>query len=87
LLQDLDPHSYYIPPEDFGEMNEPLEGNFDGIGVEFRIVEDTVVVISVISGGPSEKVGLMSGDRIIRVDSFDIAGIEINNSEVIKTKA
>lgn len=84
LLQDLDPHSYYIPPEDFGEMNEPLEGNFDGIGVEFRIVEDTVVVISVISGGPSEKVGLMSGDRIIRVDSFDIAGIEITNNDVIK---
>ena len=59
LLQDLDPHSYYIPPEDFGEMNEPLEGNFDGIGVEFRVVEDTVVVISVINGETSEKFRLM----------------------------
>ncbi len=84
LLENLDPHSYYISAKEFAEMNEPLEGNFDGIGVEFRIVKDTVVVIQPIAGGPSEKVGIISGDRIIQVDSIPIAGVGITNKKVMK---
>jgi len=84
ILASLDPHSYYIPAKEFNEMNDPLEGNFQGIGVEFRIVEDTVMVISVIANGPSEKVGLEAGDRIIKVDTSLIAGIGITNEQVIK---
>ncbi len=84
LLENLDPHSYYISAKEFAEMNEPLEGNFDGIGVEFRIVKDTVVVIQPIAGGPSEKVGIISGDRIIQVDTISIAGVGITNKKVMK---
>jgi len=84
LLQNLDPHSYYIPGNQYAQMNDPLEGNFEGIGVEFRIVEDTVVIIQALGGGPSEKVGVMAGDRIIEVDGESITGPEIGNQEVIK---
>ena len=84
LLENLDPHSYYISAKEFAEMNEPLEGNFDGIGVEFRIVKDTVVVIQPIAGGPSEKVGIMPGDRIVQVDTINIAGVGITNKKVMK---
>jgi carboxyl-terminal processing protease len=84
LLENLDPHSYYISAKEFAEMNEPLEGNFDGIGVEFRIVKDTVVVIQPLEGGPSEKVGIMAGDRIIKVDTLNIAGNGITNKKVMK---
>lgn len=85
LLQNLDPHSYYIPGKQFAEMNDPLEGNFEGIGVEFRIVEDTVVIIQALGGGPSEKVGIMAGDRIIEVDGKPITGPKIGNRDVIKS--
>lgn len=84
LLQNLDPHSYYIPGSQFDQLNDPLEGNFEGIGVEFRIVEDTVVIIQAIGGGPSEKVGIMAGDRIVTVDGEPIHGEEIGNQDVIK---
>ncbi len=84
LLQNLDPHSYYIPGSKFKEMNDPLEGNFEGIGVEFRIVDDTVVIIQPLGGGPSEKVGIMAGDRIVLVDGEDITGPKIGNQDVIK---
>lgn len=84
ILSKLDPHSYYIPATDFNGMNDPLEGNFEGIGIEFRIVEDTVMVISAIPNGPSEKLGIEAGDRIIQVDTTNIAGIEITNEQVIK---
>ncbi|MCB0408925.1 MAG: S41 family peptidase [Flavobacteriales bacterium] len=84
ILAELDPHSYYIPAQDFNGMNDPLEGNFEGIGVEFRIVEDTVMVISAIANGPSEKLGIEAGDRIIKVDTTNIAGIGITNEDVIK---
>lgn len=84
ILSKLDPHSYYIPATDFNGMNDPLEGNFDGIGIEFRIVEDTVMVISAIPNGPSEKLGIEAGDRIVKVDTTNIAGIEITNDQVIK---
>ncbi len=82
LLQNLDPHSSYIPAADFSIVNEPLEGNFDGIGVEFNIINDTIRVITPIQGGPSEKIGIKSGDKIILVEGKKFAGIKITNKEV-----
>lgn len=84
ILKKLDPHSYYIPAKEFVSMNEPLEGNFDGIGVEFRIKEDTVFVVNPIVGGPSEKLGILAGDRIVKVEDSLIAGVNIQNNQVIK---
>ena len=84
LLQELDPHSYYITPEEFAEMNEPLEGNFDGIGIQFNIQNDTLVVIDPIISGPSEKVGIKAGDRIIKVGDSLIAGVGVRNRTVLK---
>lgn len=84
MLQHLDPHSYYIPKRDYNQMNDPLEGNFEGIGVEFRIQNDTVVVIQPVGGGPSEKLGIRSGDRIVSVEGEDITGDKINNKRVVK---
>ncbi len=84
MLQSLDPHSSYIPAEDLKEANEPLEGNFEGIGIEFHIQADTIMVVSAISGGPSENVGIRAGDRIVMVDDTVVAGVNINNSEVMQ---
>jgi carboxyl-terminal processing protease len=81
-LKTLDPHSYYISKEEYKAMSEPLEGNFEGIGIEFNILEDTLIVVSPLSGGPSEKVGLMSGDRIIDVDGKNITNINLTNEKV-----
>ena len=82
MLQSLDPHSSYIPASDFETVNEPLEGNFDGIGVEFNIIKDTIRVVVPIEGGPSEKVGIRAGDKIIKVESKKVAGVKITNKEV-----
>jgi len=84
VLQDLDPHSYYITKEEMRRMNEPLEGNFDGVGIEFRIIKDTLVIISVVEDGPSEKAGLLAGDRILVVDSITVAGVGLTNSDVFE---
>ncbi len=84
LLQELDPHSYYISPKDLSAANEPLEGNFEGIGVEFRIQRDTITIITPIAGGPSAKLGILAGDRIVSVDKKNIAGNGITNAEVIE---
>lgn len=84
ILSELDPHSQYIPAREFNEVNEQLEGNFEGIGVQFRIEKDTVMVISPVAGGPSEKVGIKAGDRIVIVDGDTIAGKGITNNEVMK---
>jgi carboxyl-terminal processing protease len=81
-LKDLDPHSVYIPKKELEKMNEPLLGNFEGVGIQFNILHDTLIVVSPISGGPSEKVGLMAGDKIIQVDGENIAGIGLQNSDV-----
>ncbi len=83
LLQQLDPHSYYISAEELQAANESLEGQFEGIGVQFNIQEDTVVVISPLSGGPSEKVGIQSGDRIVKANGELIAGVGITNKKVM----
>lgn len=84
LLQELDPHSVYISKEEVDKMNEPLKGNFEGIGISFNIFKDTLLVTTTIPGGPSEKVGLMAGDRIISVDGKNIAGIGLKNNDVFK---
>ena len=84
MLATLDPHSYYIPAKDFDGMNDPLEGNFEGIGVEFRIKDDTILVISPVANGPSDKLGIKAGDRIVRVDTTVVAGVGITNDKVIK---
>ena len=84
FLQELDPHSYYISAEERAEYSEPLQGNFDGIGVEFRIVKDTVMVITPVSGGPSEQVGIRAGDRIVTVNDTSIAGKDITNKRVME---
>ncbi len=82
LLGELDPHSTYISKEEVDKMNEPLKGNFEGIGISFNIFKDTLLVTTTISGGPSEKVGLRAGDRIVEVDGKNIAGIGLKNTDV-----
>lgn len=84
MLKELDPHTVYIPAKEVQQANEPLQGAFDGIGVTFQIIKDTINVMEVIIGGPSDKVGLMAGDKIIKVDSLTSFGKEINNQWVMK---
>lgn len=84
ILRNLDPHSQFIPAEEFGEVNEPLMGGFDGIGVQFRIENDSVYIINTIQGGPSEKAGIRAGDRIVKVDNKAVAGVHIDNRQVMK---
>ena len=84
ILKELDPHSSYIPIKDVKAVEEDMQGSFSGIGIEFNIIEDSVVVVSPISGGPSEKLGIQSGDRIISVEGEDITNINIKNEDVIK---
>ena len=85
VLEELDPHSTYVPKEDVDMANDDLEGSFSGIGVQFNIQNDTVMVVDVITGGPSEKVGIMPGDRIIEVNDTSFVGKDINNNKVVKT--
>ena len=84
LLKNLDPHTTYIPAKDMQEVQEELQGNFSGIGVQFSIQEDTVRVVEVISGGPSSKVGILPGDRIVSVNDSVIAGVKVTNKTVLK---
>lgn len=83
ILTKLDPHTVYIPEEDLRLTQSQLQGEFEGIGIEFNIFKDTVHVVAPLSGGPSEKLGLQSGDKIIEVDGENIAGIGITNRDVI----
>lgn len=84
MLDKLDPHSNYMDPEETKAMTEPLQGNFDGIGIQFNVLTDTLYVIQVIPGGPSEKVGLMAGDRIIQVNDTLIAGVKMKTNDIMK---
>jgi carboxyl-terminal processing protease len=84
ILQNLDPHTAYIPAKYMQEVEDEMRGNFSGIGVQFSIQEDTVRVIEVISGGPSGKVGILPGDRIVRVNDSLIAGNGVENNTVLK---
>lgn len=83
-LQELDPHSVYIPKEELKKMNEPLVGNFEGVGIQFNILADTIMVVNTIAGGPSEKLGIMAGDKIVEIEDEIVAGIGMQNSGVIK---
>lgn len=83
LLSNLDPHSVYIPASDLMAVNEELDGSFSGIGISFMMKNDTISIIEVLSGGPSEKVGLMPGDRIVTVNDSVVAGKELSNEKVI----
>lgn len=82
MLKDLDPHSVYITADEVKEMNEPLQGNFEGIGVYFNLLEDTILIISPVSGGPSEKVGIRAGDRIVTIEGENVAGVGITTGKV-----
>lgn len=84
MLKDLDPHSVYISKEEVAEMNEPLVGNFEGVGIQFNILEDTIIVVATIPGGPSEKVGVLAGDKIVIIDKENVAGIGIANKGVVE---
>jgi len=82
-LKELDPHSVYIPKKEVQRANEPLEGNFDGIGVQFEILRDTITVVHPVPGGPSEKLGIMSGDKIIKIDNEIVVNKKIDNQFVL----
>ncbi|HQV77171.1 MAG TPA: S41 family peptidase [Chitinophagales bacterium] len=84
MLKQLDPHSVYMNADEIKKANEPLEGNFEGVGIQFQIYNDTIQVVHVIAGGPSKKVGVQDGDKIIFVDTAKVAGIGINNDGVFK---
>ncbi len=85
LLEDLDPHSVYISKDELKKMNEPLEGEFEGIGIQFNILNDTILVVSPISGGPSEKLGILAGDKIVTIDGDTVAGVGYSNADVQKS--
>lgn len=84
LLTKLDPHSAYIPAKDMSQVTEPLEGNFEGIGITFNMPSDTVIVINTIGGGPSQRLGVMPGDRILRIDQQNVAGKKVSQDSIVK---
>lgn len=84
ILKELDPHSAYISKKDVQKANEPLEGSFEGIGVTFQIFQDTILVISPVPGGPSDKVGIMAGDKIVKINGEDAFGKKVDNEYVAK---
>ncbi len=84
MLSKLDPHSAYTNPEETRRLNEPLQGNFDGIGVQFNMLEDTLLVIQPTSKGPSERAGILAGDRIVTVNDTAIAGVNMSREEIMK---
>ena len=83
-LKELDPHSQYISKQDLQKANEPLTGNFEGIGISFQIYKDTLLVISSIPGGPSEKLGILAGDKIVKINNQNICGSFLDNNYVFK---
>ncbi len=84
MLEKLDPHSSYSTPKEVKALTEPLQGNFDGIGVQFNMIEDTLIVIQPVVKGPSEKVGILAGDRIVNVDDTAIAGVKMSREDIMK---
>lgn len=84
MLSSLDPHSVYIPASEMKAVNEDLDGNFEGIGIEFFIVKDTITVVTVIPNGPAESTGLLAGDRIVKINDTAVAGIKIKNQDVMR---
>lgn len=84
MLEELDPHSIYISEEEVKRTNEPLEGNFEGVGIQFQVLRDTINVVDVIAGGPSETVGIRAGDKIVRIDEENSTGDKVDNAYVVK---
>ncbi|MBR1388329.1 MAG: S41 family peptidase [Prevotella sp.] len=84
MLDKLDPHSSYLTPKEVKDANEPLNGNFEGIGVQFNMMADTLMVIQPVTNGPSEKVGIIAGDRIVAVNDTAIAGVNMSKEEIMK---
>ncbi len=84
MLEKLDPHSSYSTPKEVKALNEPLQGSFEGIGVQFNMVDDTLLVIQPVVNGPSEKVGIMAGDRIVSVNDTAIAGVKMSREEIMR---
>ena len=84
MLEKLDPHSSYLTAKEVKAANEPLQGNFEGIGVQFNMAEDTLLVIQPVTNGPSEKVGIIAGDRIVKVNDTIIAGVKMPKEEIMK---
>ena len=84
MIEKLDPHSSYLTAKEVKQANEPLQGNFEGIGVQFNMVEDTLLVIQPVSGGPSEKMGIVAGDRIVSVNDTVIAGVKMPREEIMR---
>jgi len=84
MLKELDPHSSYISKEEVDRVNEPLEGSFEGVGIQFQLLEDTLLVVQTIAGAPAEKVGVLVGDRIIYIGDELIAGVKMQNSDIMK---
>ena len=84
MIEKLDPHSSYSTPKEVQAMNEPLQGNFEGIGVQFNMIDDTLMVIQPVTNGPSEKVGIIAGDRIVSVNDTAIAGVKMSKEEIMK---
>ena len=84
MLKELDPHSVYMSKEDVKTSNESLKGNFEGIGIQFYILKDTILVVNTIQGGPAEKLGIRAGDKIVKINNEDATGNKINNSYICK---
>src|SRR5574344_1374039 len=84
MVEKLDPHSAYTTPKQTNEMNEPLQGSFEGIGVQFNMSQDTLLIIQPVTGGPSEKVGILAGDRIVSVNDSAIAGVKMSKEDIMK---
>ncbi len=83
ILGELDPHSSYIDAENLKEVNEQLQGNFEGVGIEYLMIDDTILVVSTVSKGPSDKVGILAGDKIISIEDSIVAGVNISYSEIV----
>lgn len=83
MLEKLDPHSQYSTPKEVKELTEPLQGNFEGVGIQFNMVEDTLMVIQTVTNGPSEKVGILAGDRIVAVNDTAIAGVKMSKETIM----
>lgn len=84
MMQELDPHSVYVPAREMQQLNEPLEGEFDGVGISFNMASDTIVVLNVIANGPSAKAGIVAGDRIIEINDTLVAGVKMPQNDVVK---
>lgn len=84
MLSNLDPHSFYIPPVNVKDINDDMRGDFEGVGVEFFIVDDTITIVNAIANGPSERVGILAGDKILAINDSIVAGVGVKNKDVIK---